>query len=56
MKTTNLLPIIMKVASGEQKGMSAYGNDYNTKDGSCIRDYIHVNDIASAHNRRILIK
>jgi len=49
MKTTNLLPIIMKVASGEQKGMSVYGNDYNTKDGSCIRDYIHVNDLASAH-------
>lgn len=45
----NLCPIIMEVLSGERKEMQIFGNDYNTPDGTCIRDYIHVNDLASAH-------
>ena len=45
----NLCPIIMEVLSGERKGMEVFGDDYNTPDGTCIRDYIHVNDLASAH-------
>jgi UDP-glucose 4-epimerase len=46
---SNLLPIIMEVAAGMRTGMSIYGDDYDTPDGTCIRDYIHVNDLASAH-------
>lgn len=46
---TNLCPIIMEVASGERDKMEVYGNDYNTPDGTCIRDYIHVNDLSKAH-------
>jgi|YelNatPaOPRAMG01_1025707.scaffolds.fasta_scaffold00998_27 UDP-glucose 4-epimerase len=45
----NLCPIIMEVISGERKEMEVYGNDYQTPDGTCIRDYIHVNDLSSAH-------
>jgi len=46
---TNLCPIIMEVASGERDKLDVYGNDYNTPDGTCIRDYIHVNDLSKAH-------
>ena len=49
----NLLPIVMEVASGERSNMSVYGNDYETPDGSCLRDYIHVNDLASGHVKAI---
>ena len=45
----NLMPIICKVAKGEIESLSIYGNDYNTPDGTCIRDYVHVMDVASAH-------
>jgi UDP-glucose 4-epimerase len=45
----NLLPIVMEVASGVRKSMDVFGDDYATKDGTGIRDYIHVNDLASAH-------
>lgn len=45
----NLLPYIMKVAIGKLEKLSVYGNDYNTKDGTCIRDYIHVVDLARNH-------
>lgn len=45
----NLLPIIMEVACGIQDKLIIYGNDYDTKDGTCIRDYIHVTDLAKAH-------
>lgn len=47
----NLLPIVMEVAAGIKTGMSIYGDDYDTPDGTCIRDYIHVNDLADAHVR-----
>lgn len=45
----NLMPIIMKVARGEIAELSVYGNDYDTLDGSCVRDYIHVVDLAKGH-------
>lgn len=45
----NLLPIIMEVACGVRPQLSIYGNDYETSDGTCIRDYIHVTDLAIAH-------
>ena len=45
----NLSPVVMEVAAGIRKDMEVFGNDYDTNDGTCIRDYIHVNDLASAH-------
>ncbi|MBM9576831.1 UDP-glucose 4-epimerase GalE [Leptospira sp. 201903070] len=45
----NLLPIIMEAASGMRKDFEVFGTDYETPDGSCIRDYIHVSDLAKAH-------
>ncbi len=47
--TSNLVPIIVSVAAGRRKELVVYGTDYDTTDGTCIRDYIHVSDIASAH-------
>ncbi|MEA1882389.1 MAG: UDP-glucose 4-epimerase GalE [Candidatus Marinimicrobia bacterium] len=49
----NLLPIVMEVASGKRGKMEVFGNDYNTKDGTGVRDYIHVSDLASAHVKAI---
>jgi UDP-glucose 4-epimerase len=48
-KPNNLVPMITQTAIGKQEKMFVWGHDYNTRDGSCIRDYIHVMDIASAH-------
>ena len=48
-KPNNLVPVITQFASNIIDEMFVYGDDYNTRDGSCIRDYIHVTDIASAH-------
>ena len=45
----NLLPVIMEVASGMRKELKIFGNDYDTPDGTCIRDYVHVTDLARAH-------
>lgn len=45
----NLVPVITQTAAGVRNKMVVYGNDYGTRDGSCIRDYIHVTDIANAH-------
>lgn len=45
----NLLPIVMEVAAGKRPKMQVFGDDYPTRDGTCIRDYIHVNDLATAH-------
>jgi UDP-glucose 4-epimerase len=45
----NLVPMITQTAVGIRKQLSVFGNDYNTPDGSCIRDYIHVVDLAHAH-------
>jgi UDP-glucose 4-epimerase len=46
---SNLIPVIMEVAVGMRKELSVFGNDYDTRDGTCIRDYIHVSDLAAAH-------
>lgn len=46
----NLLPIIMEVATGKREKLSIFGNDYDTPDGTCIRDYVHVSDLARAHS------
>lgn len=46
---THLIPLILQVASGRRKSIEVFGDDYETKDGTCIRDYIHVNDICQAH-------
>tara|TARA_Y100000589_G_C27114239_1_gene613542 strand:- start:245 stop:1222 length:978 start_codon:yes stop_codon:yes gene_type:complete len=45
----NLIPIIMEVASGKRNKMKIYGNDYETRDGTGVRDYVHVSDLAKAH-------
>lgn len=45
----NLVPFITQTAIGIREGLSVFGNDYNTRDGSCIRDFIHVCDLADAH-------
>lgn len=46
---THLIPIVLEVAAGKRQQMTVNGTNYETKDGSCIRDYIHVMDLASAH-------
>ncbi len=46
---THLIKILSEVAVGKRKKISIYGNDYNTKDGTAIRDYIHVSDLADLH-------
>lgn len=46
---THLIPIVCQTALGIRESMQIFGNDYNTKDGTCIRDYIHVIDLANAH-------
>lgn len=48
-KPANLVPIICEVAKGAREKLIVHGNDYNTADGSCIRDYIHVVDLAQSH-------
>ena len=46
---TNLVPVITQTAIGKRKSLTIHGNDYSTPDGTCIRDYIHVVDVAKAH-------
>ena len=46
---THLLPLILQVANGKRDAIDIYGTDYATKDGTCVRDYIHVTDLADAH-------
>ncbi|MCI6988921.1 MAG: UDP-glucose 4-epimerase GalE [Campylobacter sp.] len=46
---THLIKVATQTITGQRKSMSIFGDDYDTKDGTCIRDYIHVNDLASAH-------
>lgn len=50
---TNLVPVITETAIGKRERMTVFGNDYPTRDGSCIRDYIHVMDLANAHTRAL---
>ncbi|RCX13483.1 UDP-galactose 4-epimerase [Anaerobacterium chartisolvens] len=46
---SHLIPIILQAALGKRESISIFGDDYNTPDGTCIRDYIHVTDLAQAH-------
>jgi UDP-glucose 4-epimerase len=46
---THLIPLILLTALGKRKSISIFGTDYPTEDGTCIRDYIHVTDLAQAH-------
>ena len=46
---THLIPIILQVPLGKRESVSIYGEDYDTRDGTCVRDYIHVTDLAQAH-------
>ncbi|MBQ3458317.1 MAG: UDP-glucose 4-epimerase, partial [Synergistaceae bacterium] len=46
---THLIPLILQVPMGRREFITVYGNDYPTDDGTCIRDYIHVEDLAKAH-------
>lgn len=52
-KPQNLVPAITKTAIGKMPKMTVFGNDYDTRDGSCVRDFIHVCDIAHAHTLAI---
>jgi UDP-glucose 4-epimerase len=46
---SHLIPIVLQVALGQRKSISIFGEDYPTPDGTCIRDYVHVDDLAAAH-------
>ncbi|HMQ14417.1 MAG TPA: UDP-glucose 4-epimerase GalE [Phycisphaerae bacterium] len=50
---THLIPIVLQVALGQRPQVQVFGNDYPTPDGSCVRDYIHVDDLAEVHLRAI---
>ena len=51
---THLIPLILKAAKGERKSVEIFGTNYSTPDGTCIRDFIHVNDLAEAHRLALL--
>ena len=46
---THLIPLVLQTALGKRESISIFGSDYPTTDGTCVRDYIHVNDLADAH-------
>jgi UDP-glucose 4-epimerase len=46
---THLIPLLLDAATGRREGLTVYGDDYPTEDGTCVRDYIHVKDLATAH-------
>ncbi|RLL55880.1 UDP-glucose 4-epimerase GalE [Mariprofundus sp. EBB-1] len=46
---THLIPLVLQAASGKRDAITVFGRDYDTEDGTCIRDYIHVNDLCEAH-------
>jgi UDP-glucose 4-epimerase len=46
---THLIPLVLQVALGQRKSISVFGTDWDTPDGTCIRDYVHVSDLAQAH-------
>lgn len=50
---THLVPLVLDAASGRRPDITIFGNDYDTPDGTCIRDYVHVNDLADAHAKAL---
>lgn len=46
---THLIPLILQAASGKRESIKIFGDDYNTKDGTCVRDFVHVYDLGKAH-------
>ena len=46
---SHLIPIVLQVPLGKRDQVFIFGDDYNTRDGTCVRDYVHVTDLASAH-------
>ena len=46
---THLIPLVLQAASGRRQAITVFGQDYDTPDGTCIRDYIHINDLCQAH-------
>lgn len=50
---SNLVPVITETAAGKRSEMTVFGDDYPTRDGSCIRDYIHIMDLANAHTKAL---
>ena len=52
---THLIPLVLSVASGRRADVAIFGTDYDTADGTCIRDYIHVSDLAEAHIRALQV-
>jgi len=48
---THLIPIVLSVALGQRQSLDVFGSDYPTRDGSCVRDYVHVSDVVDAHLR-----
>lgn len=50
---SHLIPLVLQVAAGKRPAISIFGSDYHTPDGTCVRDYIHVSDLADAHVRAL---
>ncbi|HED66900.1 MAG TPA: UDP-glucose 4-epimerase GalE, partial [Planctomycetes bacterium] len=50
---THLIPLVLQVAQGRRPSVQIYGADYDTRDGTCVRDYVHVEDLADAHLRAL---
>ncbi len=50
---THLIPVILQAIKGERPGITVFGTDYDTPDGTCVRDYVHVDDLADAHLRAL---
>src|SRR5690606_38663828 len=48
-EATHLIKVACEVATGKRSSIKVFGSDYNTPDGTCVRDYIHVSDLADAH-------
>jgi len=46
---THLIPLVLQAASGRRENITVFGTDYDTPDGTCVRDYIHINDLCTAH-------
>lgn len=52
---THIIPLVLQVAQGKRERISIYGDDYDTPDGTCVRDYVHVADLVDAHIRALAV-